>query len=26
VFIEALYGIKTFSDGKKKFLDVLINA
>lgn len=26
VFIEALYGIKTFADGKKKFLDVLINA
>jgi len=26
VFIEALYGVKTFADGKKKFLDVLINA
>lgn len=26
VFVEALYGIKTFADGKKKFLDVLINA
>lgn len=26
VFIEALYGIKTFADGKKKFLDVIINA
>lgn len=26
VFAEALYGIKTFADGKKKFLDVLINA
>lgn len=26
VFAEALYGIKTFADGKKKFLDVLISA
>lgn len=25
-FVEALYGVKTFADGKKKFLDVLINA
>lgn len=26
VFVEALYGIKTFADGKKKGLDVLITA
>lgn len=26
VFVEALYGIKTFADGAKKFLDVLIAA
>ena len=26
VFVDALYGIKTFADGTKKFLDVLINA
>lgn len=26
VFVEALYGVKTFADGKKKGLDVLIKA